>query len=201
MLWRHGVPAPEPQWKVPRRARAARALGSTSPGRSSKAWLEFDGREKYVKYLKEGESVVDAVLREKAAGVEDRRAHRVAVHPDHLGGSGSAGARRCPDQGVPGGYPTFSSFTPLRALPDASRPLQRLGSVGVAGEPAIRNAAAAHHAGRRGLGMMGGMTETKPIHTWLTDMDGVLVHEEIADPGCGEFIDRPPRPAGWTSSS
>ena len=28
-------------------------------------WLEFDGREKYVKHLREGESVVDAVLREK----------------------------------------------------------------------------------------------------------------------------------------
>ncbi len=38
----------------------------TSRGLSSKVWLEFDGREKYVKYLKEGESVVDAVLREKA---------------------------------------------------------------------------------------------------------------------------------------
>jgi very-short-patch-repair endonuclease len=30
-----------------------------------KVWLEFDGREKYVKFLNEGESVVDVVLREK----------------------------------------------------------------------------------------------------------------------------------------
>lgn len=28
----------------------------------------------------------------------------------------------------------------------------------------------------------------KPVHTWLTDMDGVLVHEEHAIPGAGEFI-------------
>jgi NagD protein len=33
-----------------------------------------------------------------------------------------------------------------------------------------------------------GMTESKPIDTWLTDMDGVLVHEERAIPGAAEFI-------------
>ncbi|MGP9537069.1 HAD-IIA family hydrolase [Brachybacterium sp. AOP43-C2-M15] len=27
-----------------------------------------------------------------------------------------------------------------------------------------------------------------PVHTWLTDMDGVLVHEEAALPGAGDFI-------------
>ncbi|MDN6400343.1 MAG: TIGR01457 family HAD-type hydrolase, partial [Brachybacterium sp.] len=27
-----------------------------------------------------------------------------------------------------------------------------------------------------------------PIHSWLTDMDGVLVHEEAALPGAAEFI-------------
>ena len=32
------------------------------------------------------------------------------------------------------------------------------------------------------------MTETKPVECWLTDMDGVLVHEEQAIPGAGEFI-------------
>ncbi|WP_328992166.1 HAD-IIA family hydrolase [Kribbella sp. NBC_01245] len=32
------------------------------------------------------------------------------------------------------------------------------------------------------------MTEVKPIESWLTDMDGVLVHEERAIPGAGEFI-------------
>ncbi len=33
------------------------------------------------------------------------------------------------------------------------------------------------------------MTEFKPIDTWLTDMDGVLVHEERPIPGAAEFID------------
>jgi NagD protein len=32
------------------------------------------------------------------------------------------------------------------------------------------------------------MTEAKPIHTWLTDMDGVLVHEEDPIEGAAEFI-------------
>ncbi|AWB91363.1 HAD-IIA family hydrolase [Aeromicrobium chenweiae] len=31
---------------------------------------------------------------------------------------------------------------------------------------------------------------TKPIETWLTDMDGVLVHEDKAIPGAAEFIAR-----------
>ena len=30
----------------------------------------------------------------------------------------------------------------------------------------------------------------KPVHAWLTDMDGVLVHEEQAIPGAKEFIAR-----------
>ncbi|WP_109471030.1 HAD-IIA family hydrolase [Ornithinimicrobium cavernae] len=32
------------------------------------------------------------------------------------------------------------------------------------------------------------MTETLPVDCWLTDMDGVLVHEERALPGAAEFI-------------
>lgn len=32
------------------------------------------------------------------------------------------------------------------------------------------------------------MTESHPIETWLTDMDGVLVHEEHAIPGAADFI-------------
>ena len=28
-------------------------------------WVEFDGREKYTRYLRDGETVTDAVLREK----------------------------------------------------------------------------------------------------------------------------------------
>jgi NagD protein len=32
------------------------------------------------------------------------------------------------------------------------------------------------------------MTNPKPVETWLTDMDGVLVHEERSIPGAKEFI-------------
>jgi len=32
------------------------------------------------------------------------------------------------------------------------------------------------------------VTEPKAVESWLTDMDGVLVHEERAIPGAGEFI-------------
>ena len=32
------------------------------------------------------------------------------------------------------------------------------------------------------------MTNSTPIESWLTDMDGVLVHEEKAIPGAGDFI-------------
>ena len=33
------------------------------------------------------------------------------------------------------------------------------------------------------------MTEAPPIRTWLTDMDGVLVHEESPIPGATDFVD------------
>ncbi len=36
---------------------------------------------------------------------------------------------------------------------------------------------------------MGGMTDHRPVETWLTDMDGVLVHEEDVIPGAPEFIE------------
>ena len=32
-------------------------------------------------------------------------------------------------------------------------------------------------------GRMTFMTDPKPVESWLTDMDGVLVHEELALPG------------------
>ena len=32
------------------------------------------------------------------------------------------------------------------------------------------------------------MSEHRPVETWLTDMDGVLVHEEQAIPGAPEFV-------------
>ena len=65
LCWRHAVPAPQPQWQVhDEHGRLVARLDFAWP--ELKVWLEFDGREKYVKYLKEGETVVDAVLREKA---------------------------------------------------------------------------------------------------------------------------------------
>ncbi len=33
------------------------------------------------------------------------------------------------------------------------------------------------------------MSAPRPVETWLTDMDGVLVHEEVPIPGATEFID------------
>jgi hypothetical protein len=64
MCYRHGVRAPTPQYQlrddigdlIARLDFAWPELG---------VWLEVDGRQKYVKYLREGESVVDVVLREK----------------------------------------------------------------------------------------------------------------------------------------
>jgi 5'-nucleotidase len=34
------------------------------------------------------------------------------------------------------------------------------------------------------------MTMTRPVETWLTDMDGVLVHEDVPIPGAQEFIEK-----------
>lgn len=34
------------------------------------------------------------------------------------------------------------------------------------------------------------MTERKPVESWLTDMDGVLIHEGIPIPGAGAFLKR-----------
>src|SRR5687767_9211998 len=36
--------------------------------------------------------------------------------------------------------------------------------------------------------MMSAMSEPKPVECWLTDMDGVLVHEEEAIPGAADFL-------------
>lgn len=33
------------------------------------------------------------------------------------------------------------------------------------------------------------MTDHRPVETWLTDMDGVLVHEEDAIPGASDFVE------------
>ena len=64
LCWAEGVPAPEPQYKI--RNHEGRVIARVDlawPKR--RAYAEFDGRIKYTRLLKPGESVVDVVLREK----------------------------------------------------------------------------------------------------------------------------------------
>ena len=64
MLRREGLPRPEPQYEI--HDRSGRVVG-----RVDFAWpalgvfVEFDGKEKYLRYRRQGESVTDCVLREK----------------------------------------------------------------------------------------------------------------------------------------
>jgi len=64
LCWVQGLPGPTPQYEI--KDRSGRVIA-----RVDFAWpelgvfLEFDGRVKYEKMLREGESVTDAVLREK----------------------------------------------------------------------------------------------------------------------------------------
>lgn len=69
MFWRHGLPAPEPQFVVrDHTGREVARLDFAWPEYG--VWLEFDGKEKYVQHLREGETTTAAVLREKRR--EDR---------------------------------------------------------------------------------------------------------------------------------
>ncbi|MFD1947499.1 type IV toxin-antitoxin system AbiEi family antitoxin domain-containing protein [Nocardioides aestuarii] len=68
LAWRHGLPAPEPQYEVVDAGHVVARLDFAWPQHG--VWLEFDGREKYVKHLRDSETVTDAVLREKRR--EDR---------------------------------------------------------------------------------------------------------------------------------
>jgi hypothetical protein len=64
LLYRGGVPMPQPQYEL-RDAQGDVVARLDFAWTELGVWLEFDGREKYVKFLREGESVVDVVLREK----------------------------------------------------------------------------------------------------------------------------------------
>jgi hypothetical protein len=64
LCYRGGIPRPVPQYEL-RDASGDLMARLDFAWPELGVWLEFDGREKYVKYLREGESVVDAVLREK----------------------------------------------------------------------------------------------------------------------------------------
>jgi hypothetical protein len=64
LCWRHGLPAPTSQHAVRDESGAIIAYVDLAwPAHG--VFLEFDGRVKYERYLREGESVTDAVLREK----------------------------------------------------------------------------------------------------------------------------------------
>ena len=65
LCWRQHIPSPTCQYAI------HDALGDLIARLDFawpklKAWLEFDGKEKYLKHRRPGESVADAVLREKA---------------------------------------------------------------------------------------------------------------------------------------
>ena len=66
-----GVPRPTPQWSVVD-ARGSEIARLDFAWPEHGVWVEFDGKEKYLKHRRPGESVVDAVLREK------RREERIA---------------------------------------------------------------------------------------------------------------------------
>lgn len=94
LLWRQGVPRPTPQLEV--YDAAGRFLG-----RVDFAWererliLEFDGRTKYLQFLRPGESPTDAVLREKRREDALREAGWMVIRAtwDDLRPSGDLGAR------------------------------------------------------------------------------------------------------------
>jgi len=64
MLFRGGVPMPQPQY-VLRDAQGDVVARLDFAWPQHGVWLEFDGHQKYVKYLRDNETVVDVVLREK----------------------------------------------------------------------------------------------------------------------------------------
>lgn len=70
--WIAHLPRPVPQYEVVHRGRVLYRLDLAWPEHG--VWLEFDGREKYVEHRRDGESVVDCVLREK------RREEQIALH-------------------------------------------------------------------------------------------------------------------------
>lgn len=62
--WKGGLPRPEPQWEVQTSGRTVAYLDLAWP--AHKKWLEFDGKFKYTKFLKPGQSIEDAMMAEKA---------------------------------------------------------------------------------------------------------------------------------------
>lgn len=72
LLWTMGVPAPVPQYGiVDERGQLIYRVDFAWPDLG--VWLEFDGKGKYLKYLRPGEEPGDAVLREKQREAHIRR--------------------------------------------------------------------------------------------------------------------------------
>lgn len=69
-LWMHHFPRPEPQYQVYENGALIAELDFALP--DQKVWIEFDGKVKYQRFLRDGEDVTAAVLREK------RREERVS---------------------------------------------------------------------------------------------------------------------------
>ncbi len=61
--WAQGLPRPVPQFEIRENGRVVARLDFAWP--EHRIWVEFDGRSKYVDHLRAGETVADAVLREK----------------------------------------------------------------------------------------------------------------------------------------
>ena len=55
----------------------------------------------------------------------------------------------------------------------------------MSGDPSLVDA----RAGEAGASAMMRPMNSSPVETWLTDMDGVLVHEDVPIPGAQEFIE------------
>lgn len=62
-LWRHHFPWPEPQLEIRDGQHFLAYLDFAFPDLG--IWIEFDGKEKYLRYRRTGESVADAVIRDK----------------------------------------------------------------------------------------------------------------------------------------
>src|SRR5688500_7686043 len=109
-------------------------------------------------------------VQQQALHREDRARPRPPARADEPSG---AGARR----------PARPTSGPVRRLRAGGLPC----GVGVLGRLSGR-AASAPAAGVLACDDAG-MEISRPIETWLTDMDGVLVHEEDPIPGATEFVE------------
>ncbi len=96
-----GLPRPEPQVNI-------RDEDGREIARVDFAWirfgvfLEFDGKIKYAKYRRKGESLDDFLIREKAREELICQLTGLGVHPHHLGAAGPAPDSRRPGAPSPG---------------------------------------------------------------------------------------------------